>query len=200
METTRLVRAATRGSAALCLLVMAVSLGLATHGGLTQKHWIVIACVIVLAQWPLQIAPSLLVPGSRREAMALAASGTLLGVLAPRSLGTVVSMAYGLREMEHATVPVVEEGHGRYSRLHHVELPDGRVDTVRTSERAEVGDLLEVRYDVTGTHWTIPEPTVLGLTLHTLAVLVCLGMFVLFLALSVARSTTRQAERGRIGS
>lgn len=51
-------------------------------------------------------------------------------------------------------------------------------------EGADVGDILEVRYDVAGEHWTIYEPTMLGLVLQAVVLLLCLAWFLFFLTLT----------------
>ncbi|MDN6303151.1 MAG: hypothetical protein ACTHV2_01470 [Brachybacterium sp.] len=184
MDTTRLVRPLVGVCAVLCIADLVVMLSLAVYGGVTEKLWFTIACALSLTLLPLQVIPSLCIPGARWKTLGIAGSGMIGAFLATRALGTLTSMIFSLRAMEPATVPVVEAGHGQYHHTHEVQLPDGRIDTVGGWKGADVGDILEVRYDVAGEHWTIYEPTMLGLVLQAVVLLLCLAWFLFFLTLT----------------
>lgn len=130
MDTTRLVRPLVGVCAVLCIADLVVMLSLAVYGGVTEKLWFTIACALSLTLLPLQVIPSLCIPGARWKTLGIAGSGMIGAFLATRALGTLTSMIFSLRAMEPATVPVVEAGHGQYHHTHEVQLPDGRIDTV----------------------------------------------------------------------
>lgn len=196
MDTARLVRPLVAVCAVLCAADLVVMLSLAVYGGVTEKLWFIIACALSLTLLPLQIIPSLFIPGARWKTLGIAGSGMIGAFLATRALGALTSMIFGLRAMEPATVPVIDAGHGRYHRTHEVRLPDGRLDTVGGWEKADEGDLLEVRYDLAGEHWTIHEPTVLGLVLQCVVLLLCLAWFLFFLTLTLSLAVQDARDGG----